>query len=191
MTYQPNYEHLVPWLAGKGENIFSQFGEDGLINATFDLIGEQHRTCFEVGAADGLFFSNTKRLRDNGWRALLIESIADQFEKLVENAPESVCVHETITPNNFAGLLQEFDNYDLGVIDIDGQDYWLWQSMQENPPRVMLVEFCPYVKEDFIPELDGKGQASLGPILDLGRSKSYQPVARTYCNVLFVLESEL
>ena len=79
---------------------------------------------------------------------------------------------------------------DLGVIDIDGQDYWAWFGLKSYRPRVMLVEFM-YVNDnfknpDFIPQLNGDGQAGSEAIRKLGGFKGYTAVAETYCNLLFV-----
>ena len=76
------YEPAQAWLAGAAGNETSQFGEDGLIAACLKKFGEQYRTCFEVGAADGIYCSNTWRLREAGWSAVLIENNKVTFERL-------------------------------------------------------------------------------------------------------------
>ena len=78
----------IDWLDDKAANVTSQFGEDGLVAATLDRIGVQNRWCFEVGAADGMFYSNTKQWRDAGWHAVLIEAddaLADQLRGFNSN----------------------------------------------------------------------------------------------------------
>ena len=52
-------------LQGKGINITSQFGEDGFISAALKHIGITNRWCFEVGAGDGKWLSNTWSLRQS------------------------------------------------------------------------------------------------------------------------------
>jgi len=72
------------------------------------------------------------------------------------------------------------------VIDIDGDDYWVWEAM-ELQPRVMLVEYKPDVyggELEAVPER-GNGQAALPPIVELGTAKGYQLLATTFCNALF------
>jgi hypothetical protein len=178
-------------MRGRQRNDTSQFGEDGLIEAVLERIGEQHRWCFEVGASDGALYSNTLRLRDLGWNAVLIE--ADQFLaeqcRRFENDRVRV-IHERIGSESLDALLTRAGSfsYDLGVIDIDGQDYWAWQGMTCQP-RVMLVEFGYWNKPEVIPPRgspDTDLQASFEAIVNLGREKGYTAVARTYCNVLFV-----
>ena len=50
---------MPPNLLEYKKHIFSQNGEDGIIEKIFEVIDVEHRTCFEVGAGDGIRFSNT------------------------------------------------------------------------------------------------------------------------------------
>jgi hypothetical protein len=187
-----NAEAVLPWMAGHASNKYTQFGEDGLIQRALDEIGETNRQCFEVGAADGLFFSNSLRLREQDWLAVLIESEPNAFAKLKATyGNKSICIHATATdldsqlPEGFS------ETADLGVIDIDGQDYWLWHDMVRIRPRVMLVEIHPPDDAAAIPKRGGNGQAGLNAIRELGESKGYTLAARTYCNALFIDSREL
>ena len=188
----PKFACLTPgweFLTDRQRDDYSQFGEDGLIQAVLERIGETNRWCFEVGAADGLFMSNTKRLRDSGWSAVLIEGDRNSADKCMAYASHRVqVVTERIGRHSLDNILTGSGapiRLDLGVIDIDGQDYWAWEGLKTFRPRVMLVEFM-YTDDDFLPECGGAGQAGLNPIVQLGIAKGYVPVARTYCNVLFV-----
>lgn len=42
--------------------VFSQWGEDGIINEIINRIGYRSKTCIEFGAADGFMASNTANL---------------------------------------------------------------------------------------------------------------------------------
>ena len=187
-----NYTPVVDWLTGKAGNVYTQFGEDGLIAAIFDRIGTFNRHCFEIGAADGLFWSNTLRLRQEGWYSVLIESDASQFAKLQRDYGDSACcIHELTTDLDATLSKSNIDLVpDFGVIDIDGQDFWLWHDMQIYQPRVMLVEIATSFADAAIPARGGEGQAGLNAIADLGRSKGYKLMAHTYCNAVFLHESE-
>ncbi len=194
VPYSSNLE-LFPsgeFLAGRGANHSSQFGEDGLIEACLERFGAENKWCFEVGANDGLFFSNTFRLRCDDWHSVLIESDGPAFEKLQAIQSERArCVHERIGPGSLDRILAEHgapEALDLGVIDIDGQDWWAWDGMKRFRPRLMLVEFeyGSNANEAWKPELNGTGQANLKAIEALGRSKGYEPLATTTVNMLFV-----
>lgn len=202
VPYTANMEFICPesaFLVGRGANSTSQFGEDGLIEACLERFGTENRWCFEVGANDGLFFSNTHRLRCCGWDAVLIESDPYSFGRLCDQRSENVrVVHKTIGPSDLDDILGAAGaplDMDLGVIDIDGQDYHAWAGMERFKPRLMLVEF-DYGSEvlsdrkDWVPEIGGAGQATYSAIKRLGESKGYTAIAKTTVNLLFV-KSEL
>jgi hypothetical protein len=188
---------LVPeWLDGRKMNETSQFGEDGLIEAAFQHIGETNRWCFEVGAGNGKKLSNTWLLRSKGWHAVLIEADRDDFAALREHASANVqVVHERIVPDSLDRILKDAGappNMDFGSIDIDGQDYWVWDGMTQYRPRVMCVEFSPYTRDgdDYIPPVDPDDttQSGINSIINLGIAKGYRPVYMTDVNVLFIRE---
>ena len=180
------------FLAVAGFNEFSQFGEDGLIEACLKKFGIKNEWCFEVGAYDGVRFSNVKRLWDNEWNAVLIESDADLYEKCRRFENDRVrCVHERIEPASLDRILADQGapkNLDLGVIDVDGQDYHILDGLESYRPRLLLVEFWntqPAHQESFVPPLGGEGQAAFRPLKLLGESKGYVALAKTHVNILF------
>lgn len=196
---EPWTVQCVPWLNGRARNVHTQYGEDGLIEAIFERIGTDNRWCFEVGAHDGLTFSNVARLVDDGWSAALIEAGADLFAVLSKRYSERenvTCIRERVWPWTFERALAQAgvpDEPDLGVIDIDEQDFWLWAGMQRIRPRVMVVEFGLGRPVDQIPPLSDEErepmpiiQAGKNMIHYLGRAKGYIPVAVTEANILFV-----
>lgn len=190
-----NCQPLRDWLADKAANVYTQFGEDGLIAACLEKIGTTNRQCFEIGAADGRFFSNTLRLREMGWKAVLIEAGREQYEKLQnEFGNESICIHKTCTDLDATLSTTGICNApDLGIIDIDGQDYWLWHDLREVRPRIMLVEILPNQPTVPPPERGSTTdpQTGLNAITELGQTKGYTLVATTHCNALFVDTAEL
>lgn len=187
------YTPHVNWLRDKALNVYTQFGEDGLIAACLQKIGETNRHCFEIGAADGSFFSNTLILREQAWYAVLIEGNEKLYDKLrADYGTESTCIHRLCT--DLDAVLRETNidpTPDLGIIDIDGQDFWMWSDLQDVRPRIMLVEISTRGHAEPPPERGGEGQAGIDAIRHLGESKGYTLVAETFCNALFVDSGEL
>src|SRR4051794_11408481 len=89
-----------PWTA-HFSNVYSQFGEDGVLAEIFKRIGTTTRQCFEVGAADGKWFSNSRRLIDEGWSAALIEADPANWPQLdrLDNPPRVNVVHGKAEPS--------------------------------------------------------------------------------------------
>lgn len=181
------------WLSGRESNITSQFGEDGLIAATLGRLGSINRWCFEVGANDGEFYSNVNALWRTGWDAVLIESESEPFAKLQHYASQHVrCIQAKVGPDSLDQILSAAGaptDMDLGVIDVDGQDYWVWKGMEKYRPRIMLVEFAHRAENSiaYIPACgdESNRQASYAAILELGHSKGYVALAKTCVNLLF------
>ncbi len=176
----------------------AQFGEDRLIEHELLRITPRNQWCFEVGAGDGVKFSNVNYfIQQLGWSAALIEADPDQFRKLCQMDREGLHLfNERIGPDSLDGILARAGapvDLDFGVIDIDGQDYYAWQGMKWHKPRLMLVEFSPYVEPDHLPGIgeDGCGgynQAGAHHIASLGKSKGYELIAQTRVNMLFKRE---
>lgn len=62
---------------------YSQFGEDQFLIENFLSRPDIPKFYIELGALDGVRYSNTKTLEDKyGWSGILIEPIPDAFEKL-------------------------------------------------------------------------------------------------------------
>jgi hypothetical protein len=179
-------------------NIYSQFGEDGVIAEVFRRIGTTNKQCFEVGAADGKWFSNTRRWIDDGWSAALIEANEKNWPELdkLDNPPRVHVVHgkaEAAGECSLDSILSQcgfIESMDLGVIDVDGQDYYLWNGMLKFRPRVMVVEFDPNADKNFVPDLGGEGQAGLAAICSVAVSKGYCNVAVTQTNLIFIRTTE-
>ena len=130
-------------------NVYSQVGEDGIIETIFRAIGETTRWCCEFGAWDGLHHSNTRRLVDAGWNAVLIEGDPDKFVELRQNNasnPRVIPVRAMVDSerNRLESILADAGapELDLLVIDIDGPDYEIFESLQIRP-RVICVEVVP------------------------------------------------
>jgi len=174
---------------------YSQFSEDALVDGLLRKVGVRNSWCFEVGAGDGIKLSNTRAFIEAGWQAVLIESHVKRFEKLKQNCPESYCFNETVSVSKgIDAILAQTPapcNLDFGSIDIDGQDYYVWRAMQKYRPRIIVVEFSPYVGADYLPQANtdgqsGKNQAGLNVMKNLAVEKGYEVVAATFCNLICI-----
>ena len=182
------------------KNTFSQFGEDGIIEEIFKRLSDvSDKRCCEFGAWDGKFLSNTCNLITNhNYEAILIEADKKRFDELNINFPDK----KIIKINKFVNFSGEnsLDNilentsfnkdFDFLSIDIDGCDYWIFESLSKFTPKVICIEFNPSIpnKVDFIQEKNMKINqgSSAKSIIDLGLKKNYFPIASTNCNLFFI-----
>ena len=76
---------------------YSQNGEDYLLWSFFD--GKKNGFHVDIGAFDGIHFSNTYTFEQNGWRGICVEPNPEIFVICKENRPGSICLHEACTGN--------------------------------------------------------------------------------------------
>lgn len=117
--------------------IYSQNGEDGILQAIFARVGTTNRYFVEFGARDGSQ-CNTRYLADHhGWWGLLLD---DRYEN-----PARSLHREFVTAENINSLFTKYDvpmEFDLLSIDIDGNDLWVWNSIDARwQPRVLVIEY--------------------------------------------------
>jgi len=184
------------------KNIYSQFGEDGIIEKIFKIIGPSSKICIEFGAWDGYHYSNTANLwANNGWTGILIEGDENRYEKLKQNIEGhkslAICKYVGLKKGNtLEDILKQneiTDIIDLLSIDIDGDDYHILSSLKYLRPRVIICEYnptIPYWLDIYsMPGLQlGSSVASLVRICG---EKGYGLVALTDTNCVFVEKKHL
>lgn len=183
-------------------NVTSEHGEDGVIKRIFEIIGAQSSSCAELGALNGVHGSNVWQLiKKEGWSGVLIEADQTYFEKLQQEFSGITGAECTNAFVSFEGS-QSLDNifsktalpkeFDLFSLDIDGNEYHIWDSLHAYRPRVMLVEFNPTIPNDivFIQPRDMKvfQGSSLRAFVELGKEKGYELIATNETNAFFVLK---
>jgi hypothetical protein len=136
-------------LAPSGAKYFSQGDEDGIIAEVFRRIGVRDRFFVEIGVGDGSE-NNTLHLLLNGWRGVWIdaweEGIArarEQYAPLI-GAGKLAVIHANASPGNVAAVLRDAGvatNFDLLSIDIDGNDFHVFEAMGDWKPRVAVLEY--------------------------------------------------
>ena len=188
------------WWVPHLRNVTSQCGEDGILEAVFQVLPGGERWCCEFGAWDGKHLSNTYNLLTNhGWHGVMIEADA---RKCIELRQTYANNSRVIVLNGMVGfegnntldkLLSNTPipvNFDLISIDIDGNDYHVWAALQTYAPKVVVIEFNPTIPNsiEFIQEarFTVNHGSSVGAIVDLGKKKGYELIAATAFNAIFV-----
>lgn len=192
-------------------------GEDGILQKIFDLIGKKCKFCVEFGAGDGIKYSITYPFRQRGSESLLMDGcvIMDEFfdgRPLDRRAATSASVIkeeiinskadvklEFITKENINDLFIKYNvpkDLNLLVIDIDGNDYWIWKEL-DYYPDVVMIEFNQWIdpnlnvvikyQNDFKTKIkDRYTSASCKAMYNLGIEKGYTLVEIIADNMIFV-----
>lgn len=130
--------------------VFSQQGEDGILDWIIERaeIPDRLKTFIEFGVED-YRESNTRFLLQNrNWRGLILDgsSAADAFLKRSQLAwqYDITAVTAWIARENINGLfMQSGFTGEIGLlsIDIDGNDYWVWEAIEAVQPILCVCEY--------------------------------------------------
>ena len=160
-------------LSNYKKNMYSQGGEDGVIDKIFDIIDNTNNWCVEFGAADGQWLSNTKNLiKNKRYSAVLLEGDINKYrdiKKYYLSNHDVIIINKyiNITNNSIDTLLSTTPiptDFDFLSIDIDGNDYHIWESLKNYKPKVICIEFNPTIPNEvyFIQPYDPKQSACSG-----------------------------
>jgi hypothetical protein len=166
----------LPSVWETGFRVFSEFDEDGVVLFGLAVGGSPHRRFVDIGAGDGVFASNTANLALNlGFDGLFVDASAPRVERgrrFYSRHPDTTLrppafVRAFVTRENANDLLTEAGfagDIDLLSIDIDGNDYWIWQALDCINPRFVIVEAMPELgREDWVmpyePDFDARTSA--------------------------------
>jgi hypothetical protein len=186
----PDWQPPIDWSA-LAKSIHAQGAEEAMLERIFERVEPRERFCVEFGASDGRRNSNTARLLDDPrWRGVLIEGSDYRFGKLRANwggAANVKLVQARVQPDNVERLFAEAGvpaEPDLVSIDIDGNDYWVWRSLERYRPRVVIIEYNPYYEPPerwvmtYNPAHEWDGTTYYGASLEslywLGKDKGYE-----------------
>lgn len=128
------------------KKINSQNGEDGVIEEIFKNIKYTNRKCVEFGFHYDQ--ANTLKLMKENWNNLFLDidnKNAINFNQLYKNKyPNSKAGCEQITINNINDILKKYGydgEIDFLSIDIDSNDYYIWEAITISNPRVICIEY--------------------------------------------------
>lgn len=174
--------------------VFSQFGDDGIIQFLISRLSISNCIFIEFGVED---------YRESNTRFLLIK---DHWSGLVmDGNPENISFirqddlswshplqskQAFITRENINELIAEAGfPEEIGIlsIDLDGVDYWVWEAITVVRPTIVIIEYnSMYGRESYLtvpyrPDFQWKAEtsadyywgASLGALRSLGQSKGY------------------
>ena len=201
-----DYRRLVdaggpfPSVWDTGFRVFSQFDEDGVILFLLAVAGVGPRRVLDLGAGDGVHASNCANLLLNlGFDGLLVDGNRESIawgERFYARHPDTKerpprLRHAFLTRDSVNDVVADGGlegEIDFLSIDVDGNDYWLWEALEAVRPRLVVVEAHPelgrdeYVmpyRPDFVwsnaPE-DGRYGASLLALVRLGERLGYRAV---------------
>lgn len=135
-------------LADAEFGVFSQWGEDGILQWLISRVPIEKRVFVEFGVQDYMESNTRFLLINNNWSGLVIDGDESNIERIRRNDLywrhdlNAVCAF--VTRENINSLLAEAGlSGDIGLlsIDVDGNDYWIWEAINRVSPRIVVVEY--------------------------------------------------
>lgn len=181
-------------MINKGYNIYSQYGEDGIIEHLLNLLNIDKGECCEFGMS-GTKYSNTFNLvKNKNWYAVYIERDPHHLENLKQIMVDYnvTLIDKTIEINgeNSIDSILETTNikrdFDILSIDVDNIDYHIWYSLTNYTPKIVIIEINPFFKPGIEYINDGSQfSSSFTSTINLGILKGYTLVCMNG-NLIFV-----
>lgn len=184
--------------------VFSQRGEDGIIQYIINKIEIPNRVFIEFGV-ETYTESNTRfLLLNNNWSGLVIDGDPKNIKFIKEDfiywKYDITAIQSFITKDNINELISSYtDIEDVGLlsVDIDGNDYWVLEAINCIKPRVLICEYnsafgeekklsIPY-QSDFVRSKTHYSElyfgASLNAFCHLAEKKGYDFIGTTKAGV--------
>ena len=128
--------------------VFSQWGDDGIIQYLINQLDIEIKTFIEFGVEDYLESNTRFLLMNDNWSGLVMDGSESHVLKIKENdlywRHDLIAKSAFITSENINELIgEEGFNDEIGLlhIDIDGNDYWIWKALKVVDPIIMIVEY--------------------------------------------------
>lgn len=194
--------------------VYSQWGEDGIIDYLCQVISIPVKSFVEFGVEDYTEANTLFLLKHRNWRGLVIDGSAAHVDSIRRGSVfwryDLQAHEEFITRDNINDIIAKNGfSGELGLlsVDIDGNDYWVWEAIKCVRPTVVVCEYnslfgptakisTPY-KADFFRTSEHASNmyygASISALNHLAESRGYRLVAGNSAgnNVFFVREDLL
>ena len=141
----------IPKLSDTGFRVFSQNEEDGKLLFIFSIIGMENKQFVEIGSNDGINSNCANLFFNFGWYGLFADCdtwsikrgkrFYNKYPNPLQYKPKFIC--EKVTRENVNQIIGEAGfrgETGLLSIDIDGNDYWVWDALSIIDPKVVIIE---------------------------------------------------
>lgn len=128
--------------------VFSQFGDDGIIQYLINYLDITDSFFIEFGVEDYRESVTRFLLLNNNWAGLVMDGSIENIDYIKNDniyvMHQLSAVHAFVDTENINTIISsENITGDVGLlhIDIDGNDYWIWQALKVVAPILVIVEY--------------------------------------------------
>jgi hypothetical protein len=145
---KPNFNNSK-WIQSKEFKVYSQFGDDGIIQWLIKNLDIKSRNFIEFGVGDFYESNSHFLLINNNWNGFVIDSSEKNISRIQNSEMHwkynLFAKKAFIKKDNINSLLALSDFKDLGYlhIDLDGNDYWILDSLNLElySPDILILEY--------------------------------------------------
>jgi hypothetical protein len=127
--------------------IFSQWGEDGIIQYLVQNLNIEHKTFVEFGVETFAEANCRFLLTKDFWEGMVIDGSAHNITKIKQSdiywKHRLTTVEAFISKDNIAELISKAPFEGIGIlsVDIDGVDYFVLEALRDLRPAMIIVEY--------------------------------------------------
>ena len=128
--------------------VFSQRNEDGIIQYIISKVEVPNKIFVEFGVEDYTESNSRFLLINNNWSGLVMDGSNMNIRFIKEDfiywKYDLTAYQAFITRENINDLLRKYTSCrDIGLlsIDVDGNDYWIWEAIEAVNPRIVVCEY--------------------------------------------------
>ena len=187
------------------KSVFTQNGEDGILEEIFNRLGIKNGYFVEFGVHG--IKNNSTYLLIKGWKGVWIgggSKAGLEINKIFKQqigSKDLIFSKYWITKDNIENIFKTLNintEFDYLSIDIDGNDYWVWEAIKSYKPKVVSIEYNATFPSEtswvmaYNPnhhwEQNSYFGASLKALEILGEKKGYKLIGCDFtgCNAFFV-----
>ena len=133
-------------LTSYANKVYSQNGEDGIIEFLLSQCENLNYKCFEIGISDGTECNTANLIKNKKYSGVLIDA-QNKFNEQFYQGCSFNFMHQCVETDNIQSIF--YDNnlvghYDVFSLDIDGIDYWILKEIIQHKlltASVIVLEY--------------------------------------------------
>jgi hypothetical protein len=146
--------HKIEWLWDAEYSVYSQWGEDGILDYLCSALEIDRPHYLDFGAGDVCISNGRWLLQSRGGAGVFVDARNDLSQTLAQSElgtfTDSSSIQSFLDYENSPSILKESNErlggvVDVFSIDLDGQDYWVLNSLLELNSKVIVVEYQAYL----------------------------------------------
>ena len=129
-------------------SVYSQWGEDGIIEWLIRKLPISPSTFVEFGVEDYLESNTRFLLKNRNWRGLVMDASLENIQSIEKDElywkHDLTAITSFVSRENINDVINNSGisgRIGLLSIDIDGNDYWIWDILDSVNPDIVVCEY--------------------------------------------------